>query len=185
MALKPPVLLSGALWWILAVRNLPDGILYDAICETRSCLPDAIQLLTPCTIGNGWLKIIHKGRFALTLYNKQNNEGVRVFLDAEKVKAWPEINAWYFKLKSSKEQKREDITREIGQAGSNILSVHQVKIQPEAVERRHKGKIVVCPQCREAYPLDDGAACMLCQGNTPYTQELQMQPDIFRSSNIL
>ena len=85
---------------MLAIRNLPDGVLYDAICETRSCLPDAIQLLTPCTMGNGWLKIIHLGRFALTLYDKQNYEGVRVFLDAEKVEAWPEIKAWYFKLKT-------------------------------------------------------------------------------------
>jgi formylmethanofuran dehydrogenase subunit E len=25
----------------------------DAIVETRHCLPDAIQLFTPCTVGNG------------------------------------------------------------------------------------------------------------------------------------
>ena len=164
-----PGMLIGGFMVDTAIGNLPDGIIYDAICETRSCLPDAIQILTPCTVGNGWLKIIHLGLFALTLYDKSTYDGVRVFLDAEKVEPWREINAWYFKLKSSKEQKLEDIIHEIGEAGRNILSIQEVKIQPEAVEKRHKGRIAVCPQCREAYPLDDGAVCMLCQGNTPYT----------------
>ena len=180
-----PGVLIGGIMVDAAIRNLPNGITYDAICETRSCLPDAIQILTPCTVGNGWLKIIHLGLFALTLYDKSTYEGVRVFLDAEKVEPWREINAWYFKLKSSKEQKREDITREIGQAGSNILSVQRVHVRPEIGKKTHKGKIAVCPQCMEAYPLDDGVICLLCQGNTPYTQELRMQPDIFRSSNTL
>lgn len=180
-----PGMLIGGFMVDTAIGNLPDGIIYDAICETRSCLPDAIQILTPCTVGNGWLKIVHLGLFALTLYDKSTYDGVRVFLDAEKVEPWQEIKAWYFKLKSSKEQKREDITREIGQAGSNILSVQRVHVRPEIGKKTHKGKIAVCPQCQEAYPLDDGATCMLCQGNTPYTQELRKQPDIFRSSNIL
>ena len=151
-----------------AVRNLPDGILYDAICETRSCLPDAIQLLTPCTIGNGWLKIIHNGRFALTLYDKQNNEGVRVFLDTEKVKEWPGIKTWYFKLKASKEQDREKIAREIKKAGNSILSIRNVRVKLQIAEKKRKGNIAVCPECREAYPADDGKTCLACQVNRLY-----------------
>jgi formylmethanofuran dehydrogenase subunit E len=163
-----PGVLIGGFMVDTAIGNLPDGIIYDAICETRSCLPDAIQILTPCTVGNGWLKIVHLGLFALTLYDKSTYDGVRVFLDAEKVEPWQEIKAWYFKLKSSKEQNRESIIREIGEAGTSILSISRVKIQPEAVEKRHKGKIVVCSQCREAYPSDDGVVCLSCQGNAPY-----------------
>ncbi len=39
------------------LRNLPPDILFNSLCETNKCLPDAVQLLTPCTVGNGWLKV--------------------------------------------------------------------------------------------------------------------------------
>jgi formylmethanofuran dehydrogenase subunit E len=165
---EAPGVIIGGFMVDMAVRNLPDGILYDAICETRSCLPDAIQLLTPCTIGNGWLKIIHNGRFALTLYNKQNNEGVRVFLDAEKVKAWPEIETWYFKSKPGKEQDRGKIALEIKEAGDTILSIQHVRVRAQIAEKKHKGSVALCPECREAYPADDGKTCLACQGNKLY-----------------
>ena len=51
-----------------ALKNLPKGEFFDAICETAVCLPDAVQLLTPCTIGNGCMKIFDTGRVAVTLY---------------------------------------------------------------------------------------------------------------------
>ena len=165
---EAPGVIIGGFMVDTALRNLPEGILYDAICETRSCLPDAIQLLTPCTIGNGWLKIIHNGRFALTLYNKQNNEGVRVFLDAEKVKAWPEIATWYFKSKPGKEQDREKIAQEIKEAGDTILSIQHVRVRAQIAEKKHKGSIAICPECREAYPAEDGETCLACQGSKLY-----------------
>ena len=99
----PGVLIGG--YMVTAVQQrLPDGILYDAVCETRSCLPDAIQLLTPCSVGNGWLRVLHFGRYALSLYDKYTGEGWRIFLDVEKLEAWPEIKTWFFKLKPKKEQ---------------------------------------------------------------------------------
>ena len=165
---EAPGVIIGGFMVDTAIRNLPEGILYDAVSETRACLPDAIQLLTPCTIGNGWLKIIHNGRFALTLYDKESFEGVRVFLDAEKVEEWQAIKAWYFKLKTKKKQDREEIAREIKEAGDSILSVQYVRIHPQLTEKKHKGNIAVCPLCREAYPVDDGKTCLACQGNTLY-----------------
>ncbi len=165
---EAPGVIIGGFMVDLALRNLPDGILYDAICETRSCLPDAIQILTPCTVGNGWLKIIPLGRFAMSLYNKQDYHGIRVFMDAEKLEAWQEIKAWFFKLKTKKEQAREDIIREIREAGASILGSHPVNVQPEAVIKAHKGIIRVCPQCGEAYPSDEGGLCLACRGANPY-----------------
>ncbi len=147
-----------------AIWALPDGILYDAICETQTCLPDAIQLLTPCTVGNGWLKILPLGLFALTLYDKETLEGVRVSLDTEKIEAWPQIKTWYFKLKPKKEQALEDILQEISWAGSSIMNLRPVRIRPQAVESTDTGRIGVCPQCGQGYPLDDGPVCLLCQG---------------------
>ncbi len=153
----------------LAVRNLPEGILYDAICETNTCLPDAIQLLTPCTIGNGWLRVIHSGRFALTLYNKENKEGVRVFIDAQKVKAWPEIESWFFKLKPKREQDREKLMSQIREAEESILSIRMVRVRPQFTEKKHKKTIALCPGCNEAYPAEDGDMCLACRGESLYT----------------
>jgi len=165
---EAPGILIGGFMIKAVVRHLPSGILYDAICETGSCLPDAIQLLTPCTIGNGWMKVINLGRFALTLYDKESYEGVRAFLDMEKVEAWPEIKAWYLKLKSKKEQEKEKLIQEIKKAGELIISLQKVRVQPHIAERKHKGKIALCSKCREAYPADDGAICCACQGENPY-----------------
>jgi formylmethanofuran dehydrogenase subunit E len=167
-----PGVLIGGFMVDLAVRNFPEGVLYDAIAETSTCLPDAVQLLTPCTIGNGWLRVINLGRFAITLYEKERStEGVRVFLDAEKVKAWPEIHPWFFKLKSKKEQDRDKLFQQIGQAGDAILSLQKVRVRPEFAVKGHKGKIAVCPDCGEAYPVDDGEICLGCRGSAPYVTD--------------
>ena len=167
---EAPGLLIGGFMVALALKHLPANTLYDAICETRTCLPDAIQLLTPCTVGNGWLKIVPFGRYALTLYNKTNgdHEGVRTFLDPRKVIDWPEIYAWFFKLKNSKEQPRHGLTELIQEAGSDILGMQSVKIAAQFSVKKHNGTIAVCPQCNEAYPLRDGEICLACQGNEVY-----------------
>src|SRR3974390_3475300 len=80
-----PGLLIGGFIVDLALQNLPEGELFDAICETPVCLPDSVQLLTPCTIGNGWLTVLDFGRFAVTLYEKTSGQGVRVYLDVNKL----------------------------------------------------------------------------------------------------
>jgi len=80
-----PGVIIGGFMVHLAKTHMPAGVLFDAISETPACLPDAIQLLTPCTVGNGWLKIVNLGRFALSLYEKYRGNGVRVFLDPVKL----------------------------------------------------------------------------------------------------
>lgn len=166
-AAAPGVLIGGHMV-DRALRDLPGGFLYDAISETGKCLPDAIQMLTPCTIGNGWLKIIDVGRYALSFYNKENGKGVRVFLDAEKMRLWSDINAWLFKLKSKQEQDSEKLIRQIEEAGAAILSTQEVQVHPEYVLNKRKISVAVCPGCREAYPADNGSKCQGCQGRLPY-----------------
>jgi hypothetical protein len=63
-------MVTGGFTIDLARRNLPEGAFLDAISEASSYLPDTIQLLTPCTIGNGWLRVVDTGRFALALFEK-------------------------------------------------------------------------------------------------------------------
>ncbi len=163
-----PGVIIGGFMVHLARSRIPESVLFDAVCETPACLPDSIQLLTPCTVGNGWLKIINLGRFALSLYDKHHGNGFRVFLDPGKLEQWPEIKAWFFKLKSRKEQNCEHLLSQIKKAGVELCGIGPIQIKPEFLKKRDKGKIVICPLCREAYPLQDGSTCRACQGNSPY-----------------
>ena len=163
----PGVVLAGYMV-DLAIKQLPEQTTFDAISETKSCLPDAIQILTPCTFGNGWLKVFDLNLYALALYDKYSGEGVRVFLDSEKISEWNEIKTWLYKLKPKADQDAGLLNSQIKDAGSNICSYHSVKIKPDLLERKHKGKISDCPRCKEPYPIEDGEICRKCQGNTPY-----------------
>jgi len=163
-----PGLLVGGFMVQLAMARMPGGVLLDAISETPKCLPDAIQLLTPCTVGNGWLKIFNLGRFALSLYEKYGGEGVRVFLDAGKIESWPEIKTWLFKLKPKADQDLEKLIAQIRQAGQDLCGVQPIRVQPRHLHKKSRGRIAVCILCGEPYPLQDGGTCRACQGDSPY-----------------
>jgi len=163
-----PGLVIGGFMVDLALKRMPEGVLLDAICETTTCLPDAIQLLTPCTVGNGWLKIFNLGRFALSLYGKEDGTGIRVFLDAAKLEAWPEVKAWLFKLKPKREQDREVLLGQMREAGPGICGVQPIQVKPRYLKKNSRGRIVICAVCGEPYPAQDGATCRACQGDTPY-----------------
>ncbi len=163
-----PGVVMGGFMVDLALKNLPEGEFFDALCETRACLPDAVQLLTPCTIGNGWLKVINMGRYALTLYEKFGGKGVRVYVDAPKTDAWPELKSWYFKSKEKKEQNFERLMSEIREAGAGVCSLQRVQMDHRFMEVKHRNGFRVCVLCGEAYPSGDGAICRGCQGDAPY-----------------
>ncbi len=163
-----PGVIIGGFMVDLALRNLPEGELFDAVCETPKCLPDAIQLLTPNTIGNGWLKILNFGRYALSLYEKYEGAGVRVFLDPKKLEDWSEIKNWFFKLKPKKEQDSQLLQDQIRDAGFSLYSLQNVQLQSQFIKIKRRGGFVVCPLCQEAYPRDDGGICRACQGEAPY-----------------
>ena len=152
----------------LAMERLPEGILFDALSETASCLPDAVQMLTPCTIGNQWLRIKDLGRYAVILYDKATGIGARVALDPERLKAWPEFYAWFYKRKEKKDQNVDLLMQEISLAGQAVLAVKAVIMKPSWLVRRSKGKIATCPLCGEAFPASQGSICRGCQGETPW-----------------
>ena len=91
----------------LARRQLPAGTLFDAVAETAKCLPDAVQILTPCTLGNGWMRVLNLGRYALSLYDKYTGEGVRVWVDLDRLAPYEEIRGWFLKLKKKADQDTE------------------------------------------------------------------------------
>lgn len=124
-----PGLIIGGLMVDLALSRMPEGILLDAISETPTCLPDAIQLLTPCTIGNGWLKVLNLGRFAMSLCEKYEGAGVRVYLDPVRLEHWPEVKTWLYKLKPKREQDKDRLLEEIREAGRGLCSMQHIRVE--------------------------------------------------------
>lgn len=163
-----PGMVTGGFMIDLARRNLPEGAFFDAISETTSCLPDTIQLLTPCTIGNGWLRVVDTGRFALTLFEKYGGAGVRVSLDVEKLEGWPAIKAWFLKLTPKSEQDTERLLAELQEAGSDIYRVEQVRVTPGYLGKQKKKNIRLCARCGEPFRSDTEDICPFCTGERAY-----------------
>lgn len=151
-----------------AMARLPEGILFDAVCETRSCLPDVVQMLTPCTIGNGWMRIADLGRYAVTLFDKFEGGGVRVAVDPVPLKDWPEFHDWFYKVKPKREQDFDRLVAEIREAGTRVFKIERVRVAPALLVKAGKGAIATCPACGEAYPRAHGGICRGCQGHAPY-----------------
>ena len=163
-----PGLLIGGFMIDLAQKNLPDCEFYDSICETSACLPDAIQLLTPCSYGNGWMKVVDVGRFALTLFNKYNGNGIRVSISTEKLNNYNEIKNWFLKIKPKNEQDTDLLINEIIDAGINIFDMKEVDVDPTLVGKNKGKKIFICSECGEAFPLENDAIqiCRACRGES-------------------
>jgi len=165
-----PGLVIGGLMVDWALEQIGPGVESDAIVETHHCLPDAIQIFTPCTIGNGWLKVLDWDKFAMTLYDRWGLSGYRVWLDLSKAAAYPPIYDWYMRKVPKGKLPKELVNSTIIDAGRKILSSLPVDVV-QFHERSKKGEIGVCPGCGEAYPLSQGKKCLACQGNGYY--ELQ------------
>lgn len=164
-----PGLILGGFMVHEARSHIPEGVLFDAISETSWCLPDAVQMLTPCTVGNGWLRIFNLGLYAVSLFDKHTGKGVRVAVETDRLGAHPAIREWLFKLKPKKEQDSDRLREEIRTAGASICSVMEIALRPEFMGGRGKGSIAACPSCGQAYPSRDGSVCRSCRGESPYT----------------
>jgi formylmethanofuran dehydrogenase subunit E len=165
---QAPGILIGGFMVDWALELLGPGVEADAIVETSHCLPDAVQLFTPCTIGNGWMKILDWDKFALSLYDRRTFTGVRVWLDLEKMKSFGNLYRWYMRLVPKQELPLEVLVKDILSARRGILSAAPIRAT-RFTERKKKGATGVCPGCGEAFPLNQGEKCLACQGHSYYT----------------
>ena len=157
-----PGLVMGIFMVDLAKEVLGPHELIDAVVETKACIPDAIQLMTHCTYGNGWMVVKDWGKMALTLFDKKERDGVRVFVDLDKVKRYPLIYQWYMDKGGVDKNK---ITEELLNIERDIFSWQRVKVTHSKI---HKGVINVCPSCGETYPASYGELCQRCSGKDNY-----------------
>ena len=167
---KAPGLVLGGFMVDWAQELIGPDVEADAIVESRHCLPDAIQLFTPCTIGNGWLKVLDWDKFALSLYDRRKLIGYRVWLDLSKAQIFPNFYNWYMRKVPKRDLPLEVLLETILDARRSILSSHAISVT-RFYERKKKGNIGVCPGCGEAYPASQGSQCRACQGDGYY--ELQ------------
>ena len=158
-----PGLVIGAIMVDWVQERLEPMVEADAVVETCHCLPDAVQIFTPCTIGNGWLKILDWDQFALTLYDRFTLKGFRVWLDPGKLKAFPPVHDWYMRTRPKKDLSRDVLIPAILNAGRDLLSCVPIRMT-RLYGRKKKGDIGICPTCGEAYAKTAGDQCVSCGG---------------------
>lgn len=169
-----PGVLAGGYLVAKAKRQLPPGCLFEVVCESAKCLPDAVQLLTVCSTGSGRLWIRDNGRYAVTLFDKYTFAGYRANLDLEALKDYPEYEAWFLKQKPKNEQDYQLLMDQIAQAGESVCSISPVMVDKSAMNRISMGPVAICPLCREAFPAKAGNLCLSCQGEAQYLKHRVM-----------
>lgn len=167
-----PGLLIGVFMVERALAELgasPDEKLF-AVVETKKCLPDAIQVIAHCTIGNNRLRVLHAGRFAITMNRpslESGAEAVRVSLDEERMKALPAFYAWFMHdLSFNKRTMTGQLMDEVLKGTRDCLQVERVRVR---VTQRTGWDAGRCSCCGELVPdtlLVDGT-CALCR-DEPY-----------------
>lgn len=148
----------------------------NAVCETSTCLPDCLQVLVGCTVGVRYLKLREEiGRYAFTLYDRDTGDGVRVFIDLDKIdpEIYPEIYRFFHRTRhvpdnTSREASGKKVVEEFARAGRTILGMQRVQLN-----RYGKDDILPakrCTVCRESFLARDEKqdTCAFCSGASAY-----------------
>ena len=169
---RSPGMLIGGVMIENGVTQLGQTPYLNVVCETVVCLPDAVQLLTPCTIGNGFLQVLDWGKFALTAYDRQSLEGVRVWLNPDGLSDYPLIIGWFQRNGASREKPPfDELAVEVLDAGPELIKTCRVRLN-QPLKDKHPVPTGICPRCGESYPLRQGRLCVACQGDNAYLKDL-------------
>ncbi|HNV70071.1 MAG TPA: formylmethanofuran dehydrogenase subunit E family protein [Candidatus Ozemobacteraceae bacterium] len=151
----------------------------NVYAETQACLSDVIQIMTGCTTGNRYLRVLKcLGRFAVTVFDRADGRGVRVSVDLTKIdiERMPETSRFFHRQRDpavqaggpAREASGMKIMEEFRQFGKELLRVQKVRV-------RDYGKppmiaAAVCCDCGESYLKRDEmhVKCDFCSGTTPY-----------------
>lgn len=166
---RSPGLLIGGMMVDVSLRELGETPYLNVVTETVVCLPDAVQLLTPCTTGNGFLQVLDWGKFALTSYDRLSLSGVRVRLNSAALGRYPLIHQWFERSKRTPPEKPvfEELASEILEAGDGLILHSAVRLH-RALKDSERVLTGQCPECGEPYPLRLGSSCPACQGEAYY-----------------
>lgn len=163
-----------------ALEKLGEVKKLCAVAETRTCLPDCIQYIAHCTIGNGDLKMMNGiGRYALTLYDRKNNgKGVRIFVDIRKIEKekMPETYKFFRRERSEavkaggpeRKASNKIVVEEFLANGRDIFSMEDVFVT--CLEKPPLNNCCVCEECGESFTMEQGESkrCTVCSGEMNY-----------------
>lgn len=165
---RSPGILVGALMIEDALKELGTTPYLNVVTETIVCLPDAVQLLTPCTIGNGFLQVLDWGKFALTAYDRKTLAGIRAWLKYDALVNFPSIYSWFERSSETREKPAfEELAKDILKAGSDLVTHQPVRLH-QALKNSDRILTGACPNCGESYPLNLGPSCPACGGKAYY-----------------
>ncbi|RCK81809.1 MAG: Formylmethanofuran dehydrogenase [Candidatus Ozemobacter sibiricus] len=151
----------------------------NAISETQACLSDVLQVMTGCTMGNRYLRVMKDiGRYALTLFDREDGRGVRVSVDLGKIdpQKTPELYKFFRRERGEEVEKGGEareasgrlILEEFQRIGRDIFRVQRVRV-------RQHGKppmlhAAICPECGESFLQRNEMhrRCDVCAGEAGY-----------------
>ncbi|MBI3038972.1 formylmethanofuran dehydrogenase subunit E family protein [bacterium] len=151
----------------------------NAITETQACLSDVVQVMTGCTMGNRYLRVMKDiGRFALVLFDREDGRGIRVSVDLSKINPTeaPEMYKFFHRTRDPKvnlggperEASGKKIIQEFEKLGRELFILQKVLILEHGKPPMLPAKI--CPTCRETFLQRDEthAECDFCSGTHKY-----------------
>lgn len=153
-----------------------------AVVEVNNCMVDGVQIATGCTIGNNSLIYLDLGKNALTLFKRGERKGVRVYVDADKIKSkyFPREALDLFQRvvverKGTVEEveKLSELWEEVGRRMADLpeeeFVVQEVEILEE-VEKAPIFKSARCAKCGElvmetrSVNVNGSTLCYVCAG---------------------
>jgi formylmethanofuran dehydrogenase subunit E len=156
-----------------------------AMVECNNCFTDGVQVATGCTLGNNCLVYFDLGKNAVTLVRRSSWEGVRVYMDAEKLREKhfsKEALDLFEKVVARREGSREDertLSRVWEEIGYKMLEIPEdefkidtVKVPP--IERAPIFESIRCQSCGElametrAVRISGKAYCLKCASKRHY-----------------
>lgn len=152
-----------------------------AIVECNNCFTDGVQIATGCTLGNNSLVYLDLGKNALTLVKRSDWKGVRVYIDAEKLRSKyfsKEALELFEKVVAKRSGTTEDFKKlrkmweEIGYLMSNLpekeFKIEELRVNE--IERAPIFESVRCETCGELAMktritfVGGKAICLGCKG---------------------
>ncbi len=150
-----------------------------AIVENSSCFVDAVSVMTGCTFGKGNLIFKDYGKMAMSLLNRKNGEGVRVYfrseIYADPHKEFPDLMSRVLEGTASEEEKKlfNRIKKErernlLIKKDNEIFSIKRVKEPLPPMARIFKS--IKCDICSEMVmegklrKTKKGMVCFSCAG---------------------
>jgi formylmethanofuran dehydrogenase subunit E len=168
---RSPGVLLGGLMLDAVIEDMESTPYLNIVCETVICLPDAIQILTSCTFGNGFLQVLDWGKFALAAYDRKTLTGVRGWLEPDRLPEYPLIHNWFERTGRPREKPPFDLlAEEMLTAASLLIACHPIRLH-RALKDPNPVPTGPCPKCSESYPLHLGPACPSCSGKGYYDFE--------------